>query len=197
MLVVHWSPVKNTRRILRTGTHKGRAGVFCFPLTGFFALDHWWADCLYAAGVRTHFNGFVFRLVAADLPALYGDCVHRIHPDRHGPPRCYETLRALETAIREDIAGRIATDSTISTPNEAEIEKLTRELLRSPARICAFQRDAGQMEYLLGHHEIVLSRSITPDRIIRVVSGSARSGRARVRLARARRHETRAMNGEQ
>jgi predicted Zn-dependent protease len=34
MLVVHWSPVKNTRRILRTGIRKSPEGLFCFPLTG-------------------------------------------------------------------------------------------------------------------------------------------------------------------
>lgn len=32
MLVVHWSPVNNTKNILKNGITKSQNGVYCFPV---------------------------------------------------------------------------------------------------------------------------------------------------------------------
>lgn len=42
MLAIHWSPVSNTKRIMKNGIIKSNNGVYCFPLTGHRSLDMWW-----------------------------------------------------------------------------------------------------------------------------------------------------------
>jgi hypothetical protein len=71
MLVVHWSPVKNTRRILKNGIRKSGRGVYCFPLTGDRSLDRYWR-LLFRGGRPLEYNGFVFRLTPDDIPVCFG-----------------------------------------------------------------------------------------------------------------------------
>lgn len=76
-LVVHWSPVKNTRQILRLGIQKGRRGLYCSPLFGVPLLDRAWPkmfrECHWKRSVA-RYNGFVFRLTQADMPAAFSNC---------------------------------------------------------------------------------------------------------------------------
>lgn len=78
MLAIHWSPVKNTKHILKNGIKRSRTGVYCFPLTGHRALDKWWAGYFknhYFINKerKTQYDGFIFRITQADLPARFSD----------------------------------------------------------------------------------------------------------------------------
>ncbi len=42
MVAVHWTPVNNTKDILKKGITKSKNGLYCFPLTGHKFLDRWW-----------------------------------------------------------------------------------------------------------------------------------------------------------
>lgn len=63
MLVIHWSPVNNSKHILKNGIRKNQRGVYCFPLTGHRSLDKWWMKALkrYRKDGKKY-NGFIFRV---------------------------------------------------------------------------------------------------------------------------------------
>lgn len=73
MLVIHWSPVNNSKHILKNGIRKNQRGVYCFPLTGHRSLDKWWMKTLkrYRKDGKKY-NGFIFRVEEKDLPAYFG-----------------------------------------------------------------------------------------------------------------------------
>ena len=75
MLVIHWSAVKNTKKILKNGITKSKNGLYCFPLTGNKKLDHWWVTAFNQHGYRKHrtqYNGFIFKIEKEDMPACFG-----------------------------------------------------------------------------------------------------------------------------
>ena len=75
MLVIHWSAVKNTKKILKNGITKSKNGLYCFPLTGNKKLDHWWVTAFNQYGYRKHrvqYNGFIFKIEKEDMPACFG-----------------------------------------------------------------------------------------------------------------------------
>jgi hypothetical protein len=77
MLAVHWTPVSNTKSILKNGITKSKKGLFCFPLTGHKFLDRWWLYFFNQCGVRERkqYNGIVFRLKEQDMPAYFGSWI--------------------------------------------------------------------------------------------------------------------------
>jgi hypothetical protein len=74
MLAIHWSPVKNTNKILKNGIHKSKRGLFCFPLTGERNYDQHWVILFNQIKYRDRkkYNGFVFRIEKEDMPAYFG-----------------------------------------------------------------------------------------------------------------------------
>ena len=74
MLAIHWSPVNNTKRILKNGISKSKNGLYCFPLTGHKNIDHWWVKTFKTCrkGSRVQYNGFIFRIEQNDMPAYFG-----------------------------------------------------------------------------------------------------------------------------
>jgi len=74
MLAIHWSPVKNTKKILKNGILKSKDGLYCFPLTGERNLDQNWVILFNHLKFREQkkYNGFVFRIEKEDMPASFG-----------------------------------------------------------------------------------------------------------------------------
>jgi hypothetical protein len=83
MLAVHWTPVNNTKTILKNGITKSKKGLYCFPLTGHKSLDRWWINFFNQCGVRhkKKYNGIVFRLKQQDLPAYFGHWIGATNKD--------------------------------------------------------------------------------------------------------------------
>jgi hypothetical protein len=73
MLAIHWSPVKNTKNILKNGISKSKTGLYCFPLTGDYSMDKWWVSILRRG--RKQYNGFVFKIENGDLLAVFEDWI--------------------------------------------------------------------------------------------------------------------------
>jgi hypothetical protein len=85
MLAIHWSPVKNTKKILKNGILKSKNGLYCFPLTGQKNLDQWWVKRFNQwTGKRNRepYNGFVFRIEKDDMPACFGECDYHTNADK-------------------------------------------------------------------------------------------------------------------
>ena len=73
MLAIHWSPVKNTKNILKNGITKSKTGLYCFPLTGNYTMDKRWISILSRS--RKRYNGFVFKIEKEDLPAVFDEWI--------------------------------------------------------------------------------------------------------------------------
>lgn len=102
MLAVHWTPVNNTKSILKNGIRKSKRGLFCFPLTGNKMLDKWWVNFFNQCHVRARkkYNGIVFRIMQEDLPAHYGHWIG-------DPVKDITDLKAFEERYRETILWRM------------------------------------------------------------------------------------------
>lgn len=72
MLAVHWSPVKNTKRILKNGISKSENGLYCFPLTGQKSVDQWWVINRWKYRKPSRYDGFIFKIEREDMPAYFG-----------------------------------------------------------------------------------------------------------------------------
>lgn len=176
MLAVHWSPVKNTKRILRNGIRKGKQGLFCFPLTGHDMVDRWWAQAFRSWDPRTQYNGFIFRITRDDLPAKFSSWV----ADAMGFAQTIDSLDELDAEFRKTIIWGIGQSysTNLGYDDFAEIgEKMIRQ---DPRLYSRFQSDPNWMRWVFHDYQIVLSHSIDHKRIIRTVSAAQQSGRQRV-----------------
>ena len=197
MLAVHWSPVKNTRQILRSGIRKSRDGLFCFPLTGDSYVDRWLVKMLRHCNERkrSSFNGFVFRIEQSDLPATYspfwGDAFG-------GQIETYASLKKLEALFRDFLYWGVGEHArrqnhteqpAWNTQEEAvEFGKLVTKL--HPEQMSLLRSDPSRMLWIFDFLEMVLSVSIAPGRILRVISGDKLNGRQQVRKFRQAVHES-------
>jgi hypothetical protein len=181
MLAVHWSPVKNTKHILRNGIRKSKDGTFCFPLTGNPNLDKWWANTFRYCRPRTAYNGFVFRIVEDDLPASFGDWLSRKYG---GLDKEITSIAQIEAELEKAILFRIGERQFGFTPDGGynhtlDMEKLGREMVtaRPALYLETLNGDPGFLEYIFANYEIILSRSIAPSRIMHILSGGNDYGR--------------------
>ena len=72
MLAIHWSPVKNTGKILKNGIRKSKNGLYCFPLTGHREIDkHWIKGFGLKYRQRVEYNGFIFRIEQQDFACVF------------------------------------------------------------------------------------------------------------------------------
>ena len=175
MLVVHWSPVKNTRQILKNGIRKSGPGVYCFPMAGNPSSYRYWRH-LFRAGRPLEYNGFVFRLTPGDLPASFG---------HYAGGTTYLTLPELTAAYRARIIHYIANCHIPLGYGDYADDKLTTEELEALVA-STFQKlstaDPGLYQRTLADcpfadYQIVLPHSIAPERIIKVIPGGGQSGR--------------------
>jgi len=197
MLAVHWSPVKNTRQILRSGIKKSRDGLFCFPLTGNPYVDRWWVKMLRRcrARKRNSYNGFVFRIEQSDLPATYSTFFATAFGGRI---ESYTSLKKLEALFRGFLYLGVCEHARRQNLNEqpmwntheeaVEFGKLVTEL--DPVQLSLLRSDPYRMLSMFDFLEMVLSVSISPDRILRVISGDKLNGRQQVRKFRQASHES-------
>lgn len=181
MLVVHWSPVNNSKNIMNNGIRKKRNGVYCFPITGHVSLDRWWMKALKRFrrdGKR--YNGFIFRVVEQDLPAYFGHYAGATTKDRFDKP--FRTLVELGMEMQHTIIWRIGERTIVNTDewrrNDIDYLRLGRvELEKRPDLYRETLTDSALMEYILEDYQIVLSNSIAAKRIIRVIPPSEEFGR--------------------
>src|SRR5262249_27676801 len=122
MLVIHWAPVQHTRHILRAGIRQGKRGTFCFPLTGHACVDRWWAQAFRQWRPRTQYNGFVFRLIEADMPATFGHWINGL-----GGRPCFTALTELEAEYRRTVFFRLG--EAFAADPHADFETLGAELI--------------------------------------------------------------------
>ncbi|WP_243735362.1 hypothetical protein [Paenibacillus turpanensis] len=181
MLVVHWSPVNNSKNIIKNGIKKGQNGVYCFPLTGHLSLDRWWMKALKRFrrdGKR--YNGFIFRVEEQDLPAYFGHFMGATTKDNF--MKSIKTLAQLGIEIQNTIIWRIGERSILRTTewlrNDIDYIKLGREeLQKRPELYKETLTDANFMEYILEDYQIVLTKSIAANRIIRIIPPTEEFGR--------------------
>lgn len=183
MLAIHWSPVKNTKRILRSGIRANKGRVFCFPLTGHDTVDRWWVRLFQHSKTCSigQYNGFVFRVTEEDLPAQFSDWI----VDAIGQAKWFESLPELESEFRKMLLFRIGETYNRMPESTVDLESLGEKLVREdPMLHSRFTQDPEWMNWVFSDYQIVLSGSVSAKRIIRTVAGSQQSGRQRVRKFR-------------
>lgn len=185
MLAIHWSPVSNTKAILKNGIRRSKNGLYCFPLTGIKQVDKLWVNFFnrYAGCRHRHqYNGFVFRITAQDFPAFFGHCSGATTEDVY--PKEIPDLKTLEKIYRENIVFRAGEKLVWERKqwdliNSYEIcRQLGNEIAaNNPEKLAAFQKSYDSMAFMLEDYQIVLSRSISADRIMKVIPQGDESGR--------------------
>jgi hypothetical protein len=82
MLLIHWSKHNQTGKILKNGIRLSTKkmsdnssidGIWCFPYTRNKTLNTRWKSLLKKDRPTSNYNGFVFKLEAADFPIYAGD----------------------------------------------------------------------------------------------------------------------------
>jgi hypothetical protein len=180
MLAVHWAPVSKTKSILKNGITKSGNGLYCFPLTGHPSLDRWWIQFFNQCRVRERkkYNGIVFRIKQEDMPAQFGHWVGATTKDDY--VKEIATVKQLGLLFRETMVFRlgevIATDRNIGndivdsdTVNILFMHLGEEALQQSPNLLAEKRNDLGFMTHALEDYQISLSKSISPDRIIKVL----------------------------
>lgn len=188
MLAVHWTPVKNTGRILKNGITKSPNGVYCFPLTGHKSLDRWWLLFFNQRGVRQRqqYNGIVFRLQQQDMPAYFGYWVGA--SSKCDFDKEITDLKNIGQQFRETILFRLGErlawasglDNGIYDPkklDELYIRLAETEIEKNPKALMEKMNSADFMAYTFEDYQIVLSNSIPASRIIKVLPQGNEFGR--------------------
>jgi len=184
MLAVHWTPVSNTKSILKNGIRKSKNGVYCFPLTGNKFLDKWWLNFFNQASVRPRkkYNGIVFRITKEDLPAYFGHWVGATNRDSF--KKEIADLKSLGKEYREALIWRIGEHTAWrkNYPNyfgdQAMAEKVYMELGHQAIESDSFLfSDLGLMLYTFEDYQIALSHSIPARRIVKVLPQGDEFGR--------------------
>lgn len=188
MLAVHWTPVNETKKILKNGIRKSKKGLFCFPLTGHKHLDKWWRNFFNQCGVRErkNYNGIVFRIKEEDLPAYFGHWIGATN--RHDVKKEITDLESFGKLYRETLLWRMGEE--IAMANNLDdgiydykiIDKLyselaEKEIMNNASALTERRNSIDFMSYTLYDYQIVLSNSISPDRIIKIVPQGNEFGR--------------------
>ena len=181
MLVVHWSPVNNSKSILKNGIRKTKNGVYCFPVTGHPSLDRWWMKAFksFSKDGKTY-NGFIFRVEEQDLPAYFGHFIGATTKDEFEKP--IKSLIELDQELRNTIIWRIGERTLWGTEEwikgENDFLRIGREELQKRPEIYKETiTDASFMEYILEDYQMVLTKTIDANRITRVIPPKDEFGR--------------------
>lgn len=182
MLAIHWSPVSNTKRILKDGIIKSQNGVYCFPLTGQRAVDTWWVKAFNQYKFRKDkkkYNGFIFRIEQGYLPAYFGHWVGATSQDVFKKP--INEINELEKEVRQTILFRIG-ENIIGYPdainyNYNYLIKIAQNNENSKEHYNSFVQDLDCMTFTFEDLQIVLDKSIPAKNIISVVSSQNEFGK--------------------
>jgi hypothetical protein len=182
MLAIHWSPVSNTKKILKNGITKSKNGVYCFPLTGHREIDAWWVKAFNQYKFRRHrktYNGFIFRISQEYLPAYFGHWIGATSKDVFD--KKIVELSDLELAFRNTLVWRIGERLSNypmpSLDHDVVIKLSEEELKRNPRMYSDTLNDLDFMRYIFEDYQIVLENSIPPDKIIKIVSARNEFGK--------------------
>jgi hypothetical protein len=226
MLAVHWSPVKNTKKILKNGITKSKNGLYCFPLTGKKNIDQWWVMSfnLWRRRHRKQYNGFVFKIKKDDLPAVFDHGYGYTSRDTFKME--INELKELELRYRERIINNIGKNIVKNNFNKSneyiEIAKIKlkkyphfykslddpflltdafsdwlesksideyeplidvfiktgrNELQQNPKLLKETLNDSEFLENAFSDWQIILSKSISPYRIIKIISNRDEYGK--------------------
>lgn len=188
MLAVHWTPVNRTKKILKNGISKSKKGLYCFPLTGHKSLDRWWIYFFNQCGVRERkkYNGIVFRIKKQDLPIYFGHWFGATNNDEF--KKEINDLKKLGVEFRQTLLLRLGEEiaKRDNLNNEIfDLEKLNSlylnlaeyELKKSPNSLKDKIKDYDFMTFALEDYQIVLSNSVSRDRILKVLPQGDEFGR--------------------
>jgi hypothetical protein len=188
MLAVHWTPVNNTKSVFKNGIRKSKKGLFCFPLTGHTHLDKWWVNFFNQCGARDRkkYNGIVFRIKKGDLPAYFRLWIGATN--RHHFNKEITDLKTLSKQYREillqlmgeEIARTNNLDTCVydyETLNKLYSELAHKEISNNTTALTEKQNSVDFMSYTLEDYQIVLSQSISADRIIKILPQGNEFGR--------------------
>ncbi len=188
MLAVHWTPVNNTKTILKNGIQKSKKGLFCFPLTGHKHLDKWWVNFFNQNRMRhkKKYNGIVFRIKNEDMPAYFGywygatnkdDFKKEITDLKSFGKKYHETLlwrMGEEIARNKNLENGIYDNATIEN---LYFELADKEIRDNASALTERLNSFDFIYYTLHDYQIVLSHSISADRIIKVLPQGNEFGR--------------------
>jgi hypothetical protein len=190
MLAVHWTPVSKTKTIFKNGITKSKKGLYCFPLTGIKSLDRWWIYFFNQCGVRQRkkYNGIVFRLKQEDMPAYFGHWIGATNRDDF--KKEITNLKTLGKEFRktvlwrlgEELARKSNLDNGISDyekQTELYLELAELEVQKSSKILTEKTADLDFMTFALEDYQIVLTNSISADRILKVLPQGDEFGRVR------------------
>ncbi|MEM6803366.1 MAG: hypothetical protein AAF696_18305 [Bacteroidota bacterium] len=180
MLAVHWTPVGNTKTILKNGIRKNKKGLFCFPLTGHPSVDRWWVRYFNTTSGRKRkkYNGILFRITEADMPAFFGhwevannwtDFNKEINSTKLLGQKFRENL-SFELGYR--LASKQDLLKGIIDPEEFRgicIKEAEHALRKNPRSLNEILSTTDAMLESMSDFQIVLSHSIPPKRILRVI----------------------------
>lgn len=184
MLAIHWAPVGNTKHILKNGIRKTKRGLYCFPLTGHKVLDKWWVNFFnnHTNRGRKKFNGIVFRITQADMPAKFGHWIGSTSKDNF--EKEINDLETLERQYRDTVLCRMgemlhhSVSNNFFTDGKHFIALAQNELKTSPGALNKLLATVDFMTFAFEDYQIVLSSSIKADRIIKVLPQGDKNGRA-------------------
>lgn len=197
MLAVHWTPVKNTKAVLKNGIAKSKNGLYCFPLTGHKSLDRWWIYFFNQCGVRNRkkYNGIVFRIREDDLPAYFGHWIG-------ATTKCtfekeFATLKGLQKEFRNVLMWRLGEmlqqqsglkmdHNDHEKVTECYMTLATEAIRKSPVALAGKLNDLDLMTYSFEDYQIVLSHAIPAKRIIKVMPQGNEFGRV-IKIAKTHR----------
>jgi hypothetical protein len=183
MLAIHWTPVANTKRILRTGITKSKKGLYCFPVTGNLQVDRWWVKFFNMARGRKKYNGIVFRISKEDLPAYFGHWIGATTKNIFDKPIL--TMKELRDEYTNNILFRIGEylfqKSELTTTEEFVLDfiDIAKPQIESNEKVKRLLHDIDIKVFSLEDIQIVLSGSVSADRIVRVISDGTDTGRQR------------------
>lgn len=188
MLAVHWAPVSKTKNILKNGITRSRKGLYCFPLTGHKSLDRWWLYFFNQCRVRDRkqYNGFIFRLQQKDMPAYFSYWMGATTRDNFD--KKITDIKQLTAEYRAVVMSRLGEHigrKTNAGHNIFDGEKLwqlydqlaEKEIAKSPKVLTDSFNNLDLMTYALEDYQIVLSHSISPERIIKILPQGNEFGR--------------------
>lgn len=187
MLVVHWTPVKNTKHILKNGLGKSQKGVFCFPLTGNKIIDKFWVNLFNNSSNknRQRYNGIVCRLTQNDLPAYFGHWIGATNRDEFNKP--ITDIKTLEKQIRQMIYWRIGNYICHIQSHNLMLEQMQSvdfmvnfgEMVvkNNPSLWHEVVSDSGFLGYIFEDLQIVISQPISAKRIVKIIPQNHEFGR--------------------
>jgi hypothetical protein len=202
MLAVHWTPVANTKKILRCGITKSKKGLYCFPLTGNNKVDRWWVKFFNICRGKKKYNGIIFKISKKDLPAYFGHWIGATTRDTFDKPIL--TMKELKAEYRDNILFRVGEyflyqRGELSTAADfaRDFVDIAKREIKENERVKRLLHDLNIKTFALEDIQIVLSGSVSADRIVKVISDGTDTGRQRRRkkLERLRKRSLSKNNG--